>query len=381
MNFRKTIREDLFFAWNEFERACKDHPIPTEDCIYALPLELIDLIHDFAPDFWSGPQFQFEQNLSAISGGIFLAKQQVLRDIYRPFILLSDFYGTRTESPRQKAKKRPLITWKSDALDVSETELQTAGYSPTEVKTLQCAMVDHRGKNEQLGIGFAGWLITNAQFLAELRQLKSQAPAGVGNGGRFPILQGGFSTGGYETLGRTFKGIWSPQNDQDRNFDKDCQDFLQRWCLQSLLTWDIPVPMETSMGTTASLLTRDTEAGVHVFVPWYALKAKEKKLDTLLRVPLAKQMTANLSSWLRKGSAEKGAVRYSRLFRLFVYWVCALERRYGEKIAKYRPKLELAFLTYFKLGKVAKESKEREITSCDSVIRLLRAIKKAHTMT
>jgi hypothetical protein len=373
-----TTKEDYSFAWSEFERLCRDQPTLDAGCLYALPLPLIDLIHDLAPGFWTKQQKEFEENLSAISGGIFLAKKQVLRDLFRPFILLNDFAGIKSESPRQLERNRPLGTQKVDTLDASENDLRMAGFLPAEVSALQQAAKDFRGKDEQLRIGFTGWLITNQQFLVELRTLRSQAPESVGKSGRFPILQGGFSTPSYETSGRIFKGIWTPQNEQERIFDKECQNFLQRWCLQSLLNWDIPVPIESSVTTTPDLLTQEANAGIHVFLPWYSLKLKEKKLDKLVRIPIAEQTNTHLQSWVRKGGGEKGAVRYSHLFRLFVYWVCGLERRYGTQIRKWRAKLELAFLNHFGLGKRKKNSVKRMGASCDSVSRLLNKIKKAH---
>lgn len=64
-----TKGKDYFYAWKEFKRCCGAHPISDLDCLYALPLPLIDRIAEVVPNFWSPEQKEFEEDLSSTSGG------------------------------------------------------------------------------------------------------------------------------------------------------------------------------------------------------------------------------------------------------------------------------------------------------------------------
>jgi hypothetical protein len=350
----QTSSDESLYAWNRFTASCHAYQIPPDDCLYALPCELIDRILEDVPGFWTPEEKQFEETLSTTSGGVFLNKRPQDYRAVATFLLTTDF-GPRGLSPREKQLGRG-DKWKNSNDLVRQSATRKAETDNIDAKE------KHSGESTKiLRIAYSGWLITNSTFLSELDSIRRDAPSSVGRNGRFPILRGGFSEASHERASKTFMGVWGPKNEEERRFNELCQTFLGRWCLQALFSWDIPVPMIVPEFDTTLPLVAAENAGVHIFLPWYLMRKKELRVDELLKTSTASLAGTHLTSWLEGGGGKQkgrknradgdlGPIRFARLFRLFVYLNLAIGRRYGTKLEKSPGILDSVFMTYFGLG-------------------------------
>src|SRR5205823_82629 len=110
---------------------------------------------------------------------------------------------------------------------------------------------------------YAGWLVLNPTYSAEANALRQQCQRWVIREGRFPCVG--------EYLGRAAP----PDEDLKRCRDKFLR-FYQRWGLDRLLTWELPLPMNVVRCEIAELAGQaPSMAGVALLIPWPLLRGEQ----------------------------------------------------------------------------------------------------------
>jgi hypothetical protein len=327
-------------AWKKLMKGRATDAVLNIDPLFALPTNLIRAIEKHDSDFWTEEESRFENNLAVTSGGVFINRLLAAGQPRRPFLLECDFLSDCQSDEILEMNNLFKNTGEEIRNDATK-ELGLAGVPPGDITEMWTTEEEFRTGVANTRLAYAGWLTLNKTFLEELQSLRDQSPSTIGPEGRFPVLQGNYSQGDYETWGKLWRGNWTPSDRKERKFDKKCQAFFERWCIQALFNWDIPIPL----GTLGLLDSQPQSCGVHIFLPWYAFKKRELKIPEYLYSQAVQQQASPLASWLKKGG--QGLVYYERLFRMFVYFGLAICRRYADRISKRPTRLDRAFMEYF----------------------------------
>ena len=299
-------------AWEAFAERHAGNPFLGLDPLYALSEPIIDAIGRESPGFFDAGQERFERDLARTAHfGFFL------RRAYGPG---SD--GT-AEGRDEEAAFRERHGQTSLAIrEMLTDELRRSGAGDEDVE-------DHfrredRRREETAGrrAAYVGWLGTNPKFREELDRLRHEWEPQVRIGGRFPTLP-----------------LWYfPDATEGGELPPDCReacyDFYRRWGLEALLTWDWPVPMQPDLvGGLREDVSRFTEAGMVLVVPWYLLRGETLDLQEVVHLSRQASAPDHLLGWVNKRAERKGDdmgdARYRTLGWLYRYLELALRSRYG----------------------------------------------------
>lgn len=169
---------------------------------------------------------------------------------------------------------------------------------------------------------FAGWLVCNRQYRTELRLLRNAWESVVREHGGFPVVP---------RRPGTDEGRPTPVV-PDRFFEA-WAGFLRRWCLDTLLTWDLPAPVHTRFGSAEpDEIKYLAEAGVVLFLPWYLLRERQLNLQQIAQRIRFEAAPEHLRGWLLRGPQGDeevlGDLGFQRLLWLYRYHELVLSRRY-----------------------------------------------------
>lgn len=127
---------------------------------------------------------------------------------------------------------------------------------------------------------YAGWVATCAEFRRERDKLRRRCP--TAKPPSLPIL---------------FTGV----TDDEAFVDETSRAwfvFLRRWGIEALTTWELPVPMRAEMTEPALYPYENlSEAGMHLFIPWYLLRDKDIRLYELAERNGLSAMPQPLQNW------------------------------------------------------------------------------------
>lgn len=216
---------------------------------------------------------------------------------------------------------------------------------------------------------YAGWLVGDPRFREERDKLRVAGEEQVAAWGGFPAHRHSFLgerpwSSGSQPVAVVRKKSWSSGRWLTEVAAANAPHtlfllFFRRWGLDTLLTWDLPVPMRPELH---GVVTRDTsvlggpgetstlaDAGVNLFLPWYSLADKGLSLHELANPLRALRDPDHLKDWLsppRGDVKELGYVRLRRALTLYRYRELVLARRYAERLDGNVEKLDRAFARF-----------------------------------
>ena len=307
-------------AWTAFStRHARSLMLAHED-LYALNEELIGSIVQNVPGFFSDDEVRFERDLCRTVSLGFCAR--------RPHGL----------QPKRKVKDAEVRRHKrrSIAIDsILKQELQRAGADLKEIGTFFQANIDVRKRVAERQDAYAGWLILNPEYRTEVDQLRTRWGKVARTVGRFPRLPMAWLTDPSE------------EASFPRQFLGKCMQFLSRWGLDTLATWDWPIPMEPDFGIgqrrDMNLLA---SGGLFFFVPWYLLRGEKVDFNELFQ---QHRLAApeHLLKWANKRTSRNGAdlgdISYANIRWLYRFDELVLARRYATACKGNRHRLDQAF--------------------------------------
>ncbi len=322
-------------AWIKFEHKYRNHSALKDEAIYALPETLINAILCQSDNFFSRAEERFERDLTKSSGGGFFLQQ--------PFGY-SPIQGSTLADPTNKQTSDAAKRWhngqknikallKKELAHQDRNEPQIARYFETQERLARQAEVRRWG--------YAGWLIGCPKYNSELRGFKEQWGAKIERMGAFPTLP-------VSVLGNHGANVPS----MEREFFDAYTGFLQRWCLHTLATWDLPVPMLSGVERPAMYsAAQASESGLWLFVPWYLAKDQSLKLRELVKHERLAKGTDQLRDWFKR-DGEWGHRRLSTMLKLHIHLNLSIGRRYSDRIGRNVAVLDRA------LGHFLSDSKE-----------------------
>lgn len=177
--------------------------------------------------------------------------------------------------------------------------------------------------------GYLGWLLTNRQFLAEVKDL---------------------------CIHRDHRGAkcsfqrQSTENVEDKRF----RSFLDRWQLSGLSSWDLPIPQGPNF--TGIHLPGHNEPGndsIHLDLPITAPLQARYPLRQMIEEARQQATPPHLSQWLKvlqRSSNGRGPTHYQRMLHLHFYRDIGFSSRYGNRLARRVEKLDKVFAEFIGLG-------------------------------
>ncbi len=294
--------------WDAFSHRHAGCPFLEHDPLYALSEELIDSIVGLVPGFFTAAEVAFERDLAqTASFGFFL---------HTP---LGPAQGcVEVGSGPTLAERQEATAGQIDAMLAEE--LRRAGADSEDVSSHFAQHAAQRERTVSRQAAYAGWLLLNATYRAELRHFRECWARAVRDAGRFPRLP-------LWAMPDPTEGAALPYGFRDA-----CYKFFARWGLDTLLTWDWPVPMEPDLNVglreNVNLLS---SAGAVLFVPWYLLRGGALDVRDVVQQCRLASAPDHLSGWVNKQGDRRegvGDARYATIRWLYRYHQLVLRRRY-----------------------------------------------------
>jgi len=308
-------------AWEEFAGRHEGNPYLAADPLYALPEGLIDILIAEVPGLFGVGERAFERDLAVTTHGGLFSRRRVV-----PCLLLD----------------RPID---EEALEL-DRRIRDAQVEHLEAHGVNRPMVDHfdeqQAKHDQMAdlraAAYAGWLVSNRQFLAERDDLFEREGSYVEEQDGFPSLP------------RSYLG--EPAGAADPR-EARFHLFYRRWNLASFLTWDLPLPLRPEVGVTTLDTFTLAGAGVTLFLPWYVAEDGRFSPHELVDHLKSIRRPAHLKGWLSTpagGGKALGDVRYRHYLVLYRYRGLVLGRRYPDRLGRRTMQLDRAFAGYLGCG-------------------------------
>ena len=308
-----------------------------EDCellnyepLYPMPMGLIDLIKRELPELMVGVE-KMERRLTRFCEGpdiIGFAWQRgvssFLLHTRRADAVMPDTLEVLNEARREGG--------------------ELYGHSESDVKAmLKDLEVRSRDVNSRL-VGYAGWLMSTPQFLQELNELKNKGEAIVSEAREFPQISWLHDDATLKAVDRL-----GEMSEAEAAFRNHYREFCKKWCLNRLVTWELPEPTGPSgCRLVAGIIPDLAQQGVGVFIPYGFVNPTEIDLSQLVRDLRAGTAPEHLRDWVDRGLQERrgaGSKRFAQFFAFKHYWEI-IESRHGPRLRKRRTLLKQALGKY-----------------------------------
>lgn len=337
-------------TWQLVQARFPDHASSQFDEIYALPRPLIErLARELRLFSTSEQEFELALSLEAGAGFAFQAPMP-LNAVTRA--LAPDFV------PRDEISKRSALK-SAEIQKLSNDDLRNNGLTEDSIPKHRQAEQDLENRLNELQVAYAGWLATNADFRKDIQVLREKWQQEIRKLGAFPHVNVSFFGESPWQLAAA-----SPE------LNSDFMYFYREWCLESLATWDIPVPLRAHLAdktyyafqmpgiecknkdvlnprTPNARLEKLDSFGFVGFVPWYLFREKSVDFYKLGTHQLTANSLRHLDSWIEKKPKNWGLQRSTMLLKMLVYLELALRRRYGPRLKLQGQRLDEVFARYF----------------------------------
>lgn len=364
--------------WNEFADRHRGHPHLLMNPLYTTTEATIDAIKHQLPRFFSTEDEEFERDLARTvhhgfrhkcplgdhqlilvdnnadnplipTKALNVSKAEIIKLAASPGLTVGKFLeeiSRLLKVPRQALnqlaptfKRWPYGEYQVDALiqNIDEFIAQCRAKNgrigadiqdAQDAKQHQSQIIDRRQE------AFAGWLITNSRFRRELRYMQRRW-------GRNVAIQ------------REFPRLHNHRVDEDpeklpANLVNSFEQFCRRWCLRSLLSWDLPEPRHAIMPPSEiPVPIPSNDEGVSLFIPWSLLRGGQLDMREVLQRLRFEHAPDHLRDWLVLDVVRKdnqlGEIAYQQMFWIYRCHELVLLNRYEAKCKGNIEALDIAF--------------------------------------
>ena len=218
--------------------------------------------------------------------------------------------------------------------DMEAIELAKEGRTADQISAFFADRDALQAKIAARGVGYCGWLSTHAQFRRDRDAFRDKWGEKISALGRFPT---------YPVIDLAGKEPVIAKADREYYVDYLC--FYRRWCIHTLATWDLPVPMRDDIMTSSMYSPSSLDdAGITMFVPWHLLRNKD---ITLRDIANLRGVPNTLRPWVDGKPKNWGPLRSTLLLEIFFYLELALRQRYSDQLSNNWSRIEDALSRYF----------------------------------
>jgi len=288
--------------------------------LHAMPMRLIDLVKKELPELLVGMEVK-ERRLTK-----FCAERDIIGFACQRGVM-SFVLHTRSVDAVNKDTLRTVY----EGFRASRNEKE-ANYTKSKVKSMLEDMERKSRDVDSRLVGYAGWLMSTPQFLAELSELKGRGADIVSKAREFPIISWLHDDETLRAAGRL-----GSMSQEESDFRNDYRDFCKKWCLNRLVTWDLPEPTgPTGCRLVAGIIPDLAQQGVGVFIPYGFVNPTEIDLSQLVRNLRDCTAPEHLRDWVDGGLQKRkgaGSKRFAQFFAFKHYWEL-IETRYGQRLGR-----------------------------------------------
>lgn len=298
-------------------------PAAQDGLIYSLPVNLLDCIRRYAPDFFSADEL--DQELAIAN----FCQQFYSMAYYEPTHLrpFHRFIQSLVPSDPIRTTCNSVTMNQSIRLDEAET------------RRSQAILDDVQNRR----LAYLGWLLHNQAFIDDKQVLQDGYSELVAVMSQFPTYPVHHFVRGLQIV----HGFRCDDNILT-SFADDFDAFFQKWQIGGLATWDIPLPSNANIGGPASLsrFVPDQMAPTVQLPRTLRLSARARP-ETLIRGSVSN----HLRDWERvqenNHPLRLSYGRWYRLFQLAIYRDLVLARNYSDRMNRHLGRLDQAFSEFF----------------------------------
>ncbi len=315
-------------VWNGFAARNSGNPHLGLDALYALSPQLIDLIRNRIPRFFSPTQIEFERDLAATASfGFFLQKPIGVRLPQS----LDESIDQKFEESGKRIKEMLAEEYRNSG--ISESQIHRHLDNPISIFT----------EIGEIKKSYHGWLITNPDFIYDIIRFRNKWEQEIRRYGGFPKLPNQWasdSIGSWEALSA---------------FEKACLEFFSVWGLETLVTWHWPIPMDPDLDVgNREQHPFSSFGGVSLYIPWYLLRERTLDFQRIISEFRNFHVPPHLASWVAKRESKKGRLgenRFAKSLTIYRYFVLSLLKRYPDKCEANVSDLDKIFGEFNNCGK------------------------------
>jgi hypothetical protein len=217
------------------------------------------------------------------------------------------------------------------------SEIQESGVqSPTQRAVAWSQARTERRALRRRQEAYSGWLVTNPLFRRERHALRSTWKSEIADSGEFP-----------STVRRAYRRKTKARAPRVSRLESEFFAFYCRWGLEGMLTWELPLPVDPQVGLSPGYWTlRAEEAGISIFVPWYALRGGIYDLQHAAKRIVSLSAPCHLQDWLllkdKAKDADAGERALQRTFWLYRCFFLVLAERYPTECKRHVQKVDEA---------------------------------------
>jgi hypothetical protein len=315
-------------VWSKFTQVYPSYSEAGEEAIYALPIRLIEVMERELSGILDKKDFQFERDLTAISGLGFAFQRPI---VFSHLAILQ--HSVADGSPARRDIRHDKSSQK--IRELMAIELQLEGRSDEDVNEYFRKRETLLSKVRERAIGFAGWLLTYSEFRNDRDRFREKWGSKISAARCFPAFPVSY-------FGEALPKV----EESEREFFDDYICLYRRWCLDTFATWDLPIPMRSDIaGVSLYPLSSVNEAGVVMFVPWYLIRFKDIALRDVVDL---EGVPTNVKAWVDGDMKNWGADRFSLMLELYCYVEMGLMKRYRSKLQWGRGRIDQAINIYLR---------------------------------
>jgi hypothetical protein len=303
----------------------RNHPLVKDHFFYTIPKQLLQSTcrPQVGESFEVDALLQLELELSQISGD----------------------HGSRVGFWNEL----PIVCNLMHSTPIRQEDLEKLGnLDKQKIKEILRAANERLASFSDIACGYAGWLMTNPQFLSELDQLL--APFGQ------QMQRWGTAMVGLPIPSSQPAGLFNPTGEEGwAEYDSAVLDFCVRWRLQGLAGSRIPIPIRPMMSGQfpLSIVKQLMRAGgVFNWPDTFPLYARDELRDLLASALLSSESVEHLKEWRSitdsKNKAKNQIATFKRFFRLQHFWRL-LRERHPARFKGRLHRIEYAFADYLKV--------------------------------
>lgn len=308
--------------WQTFFKTYQSTRLAGDAC-YALPRPLLICLEEAVPEFLEPDDLAFENEFAAAASfgcfhGQMLGQAEVL-------------------SPAEQALEQDAFQAVESIESMLDHHALESGANEYDIKQRKAVHRQSLQMATQKRSGYIGWLIRQQEYQRDVEHLRRRYS-------KLIRAQGGFPS-------RAIPLIASQLPESSETFAIEILDFYRRWALESLLTWDWPIPLRAELH---GLPDGDSEAGsrdgVSLFLPWSTLQGGQMPTEELLRLIKATACPGHLREWVDASSkhAKRNADYFSVQTQLYRYFWLGLQARYPSRLRGHLQKIDAAFAKWLR---------------------------------